>query len=397
MNRFLAGLASTLAGLLLVTAASSAEAQAPGARGCNLCHGELELLRQRVPDLEQARALLVPSSVILASAHDTMTCASCHSGFSRHPHPETGVSTEACVSCHEEQESAWSESVHATDSEADCADCHTLHEVAPVDALHEAPGRIRMNRACVTCHDQSALPRSDPHADSVLCASCHSAHETEEAAAPGSWVAPDRQPGTCGACHEEAADHATRDVHGKALAEVGLNSLAAVRHEGADAPPTCTSCHGSHGMLAPAHEHFNQDMVDQCADCHAGYAETYFGTYHGKATAVGSEIVATCDQCHGAHDILPASNPASMVAEDNLVETCGDCHEEARPAFVLYDSHPDPMDRSRNPPLFYSFVFMNFLLFSVLGVFALHTALWWVRLMIDKRKGVEHGIGGHHG
>jgi hypothetical protein len=32
-----------------------------------------------------------------------------------------------------------------------------------------------------------------------------------------------------------------------------------------------------------------------------------------------------------------------------------------------------------------------------MGVFTLHTVLWWVRLLLDKRKGIVHGIGEDHG
>jgi hypothetical protein len=147
-------------------------------------------------------------------------------------------------------------------------------------------------------------------------------------------------------------------------------------------------------MLAPSHPRFDQDMVTQCAVCHEDYAGTYFGTYHGKATAVGSEIVATCDHCHGSHRIFPASDERSRVGEARRVETCSACHPGASTSFVAYDSHPNPLDRSRNEPLFYSFVLMNTLLFTVLVVFGLHTLLWWVRLMVDGRRGVGHDLGG---
>ena len=105
-------------------------------------------------------------------------------------------------------------------------------------------------------------------------------------------------------------------------------------------------------------------------------------------------MAATCSDCHGAHGIEPASVPTSRVAEANLVETCGDCHPKARPAFVQYDAHPDPMDRDRNPVLFYSFWFMNSLLIGTLTVFGLHTILWWIRATIDRRRGVTHHTGG---
>jgi hypothetical protein len=147
-------------------------------------------------------------------------------------------------------------------------------------------------------------------------------------------------------------------------------------------------------MLAPSHEAFEQDMVAACGACHEPHADTYFGTYHGKATALGSEIVATCNACHGAHTILPADEPASHVSDARVVETCAACHPGADARFALYDSHPDPWNRERNPPLFYSFIFMNVLLFGVVGVFTLHTALWWLRLWLDRRRGAAHGAGG---
>jgi hypothetical protein len=143
-------------------------------------------------------------------------------------------------------------------------------------------------------------------------------------------------------------------------------------------------------MRAPSQPDFDQDMVEACGACHAQHSDTYFWTYHGKATALGSEIVATCSACHGAHSIFAADTALSMVSDARVVETCRACHEHADAGFVLYDSHPDPLDRERNPPLFFSFVFMNTLLIGVLGVFTLHTALWWLRLWLDGRKGAAH-------
>ena len=375
-----------------------------GPDGCDLCHGELELLRQRTSDLARARELVVSTEILRLSAHDTMSCRSCHDGFQRYPHPRDpdaagplvpDVTTESCVSCHEEAEELWLGSIHEREEEgADCAECHGVHDILPAADLGEGgPGMAGMNAACVACHDSDPLPPSDPHADTIPCASCHAAHQTEAADAEGSWVAPLAQYETCGACHEEVADSAAADRHGETLREAAPASLAVLASEGTDATATCTSCHGSHGMLAPSSERFAQEMVDECAECHADYADTYFGTYHGKATAVGSEIVATCDDCHGAHAIFPADVPASLVSEERLLETCSTCHEEARPAFVKYDSHPDAMDRSRNAPLFYSFVFMNTILFGTLIVFGLHTLLWWLRLTIDRSRGVGHAIG----
>jgi hypothetical protein len=141
---------------------------------------------------------------------------------------------------------------------------------------------------------------------------------------------------------------------------------------------------------------FSVAAVERCIACHQDAGRTFFGSYHGKATALGSVIVATCVDCHGRTRSSPRPT-RGPVAPENLVETCQACHEYARPAFVLYDSHPDPFNRERNPYIFYSFWFMNSLLIGTLTVFGLHTLAWWIRIMIDRRRGIIHGPGHGHG
>lgn len=382
----------------LVGARSLAAQPLAAGEGCGLCHGELELLRQHVPTLEEARALVASHATLEGSAHAGMACRQCHSGFDRYPH-NGGGRTEGCASCHEEVRESWAGSVHANPDRTgadriECVACHGIHDVLPAEAAHRAPGLLRMNASCVACHETRRLPDDDPHADTVPCVSCHEPHATRDVDDPLSVVAPASQVSTCGSCHADQAEAFGGDVHGMALARIGTVGAAELALSD-PAPPSCTACHGGHGMAGPDHARFSQEMVEECGSCHAEKADSYFGTYHGKATALGSEIVATCDQCHGAHEIYPEADVRSSVNPARLVETCGVCHEHARPAFVKYDSHPDPADRERDPPLYFSFVFMNTLLVGVVLVFGLHTALWWVRLTLDRRKGGAHGIGIH--
>lgn len=391
-----------LTAAILMTGPLPAMAQPlePGPGGCELCHSEVELLRQHVPTLARARALLATRSSLDASAHSGMACADCHQGFGRFPH-DGPTRTDTCPECHQEERDVWGGSVHSEpDREGEtavpCAACHGIHDAVEARQTREAEGMRRMNALCVSCHEAAELPDRDPHAGSVPCAACHAPHGTRDVDDPASRVAPLAQEATCGSCHEEPATRSHRDVHGAALEEAGPVGAAELELLGGDAPPACTSCHGGHDMATREQDRFEPGMVERCGGCHVSYRESYFGTYHGKATALGSEIVATCDACHGSHEVYPASEPVSAVSEANLVETCRRCHEHARAAFVRYDSHPDPMDRSRNPPLFYSFVFMNTLLVGVLAVFGLHTFLWWVRLLLDRRRGVEHGVGASH-
>lgn len=356
---------------------------------CERCHGELELLRQYVGSLEEARALTVPTDMLHGSAHEDMTCSECHSGFTRFPHVAS-ASTRTCASCHEEVEADWLTGLHAGDEDSEsatCVQCHGTHDVVPAAALESLDEMRVMSETCVGCHETQRLPADARHQDHAGCYDCHNPHGVKPPENPESWMSPRSQPQVCGACHDSVATVYMGGVHARALMSGEDGDLD-------DDPPTCTSCHGAHPVAGQGNRGFSVAAVENCASCHEEAARTFFGTYHGKAHALGSEIAATCAECHGAHGIEPASNPDSRVHEANLVSTCGDCHPNARPAFVLYDSHPDPMNRERNPALFYSFWFMNSMLIGTLTVFGLHTLLWWVRAIIDRRRGVTHHMGG---
>jgi nitrate/TMAO reductase-like tetraheme cytochrome c subunit len=194
---------------------------------------------------------------------------------------------------------------------------------------------------------------------------------------PDSWMSPAHQQRTCGACHDSVAVVWRGDVHGNPLRLAASDTAQTV---------ICTSCHLGHRMLTRDDPRFGTESVAACASCHEHAGRTFFASYHGKATALGSHITATCAQCHGAHDILPDTAPASRVAAARLVDTCKGCHPYARASFVRYDTHPDVFNRARNPWIFYSFWLMNGLLIFVLVVFGAHTLLWWLRILLDQRR-----------
>jgi predicted CXXCH cytochrome family protein len=360
--------------------------------GCERCHGELELLRQQTGSLSRAQEVLVSIDVIGHSAHSDKTCADCHSGYARYPHVERLTVTQSCASCHAPADSLWTLGAHASaDDPVLCRECHDSHAVSAVDTAQVSSHAAALNAPCVACHAAVQLPVHEPHADGVSCARCHAPHDTRTVDDPDGWLAPARQAQTCGACHDEVSSAWGTDIHGDAALRAGhLDG----REPAADVV-SCTSCHIGHEMLPLESEAFAVTSVERCAACHEHASRTFYNSYHGRATALGSRVSASCADCHGAHDILPTSMSASHVAPDNLVETCSACHENARPAFVLYDSHPDPFNRHRNPWIFYSFWMMNGLLIFVLVVFGGHTLLWWLRLWLDKRRGIIHGIGVH--
>jgi hypothetical protein len=360
------------------TFAGPQEPREPGGIRCEACHGELEFLRQQTPTFARARSLLVRSSDLRGSAHDSLTCVSCHGSFDRVPHPppeERASST--CASCHEAEHAAWAGSVHASGEEAVCSDCHGVHDVLSVATLAEAAGTARMSAACAQCHDISRLPATDPHVDAVACSSCHGGHGIEPlTGAAHAEVA--SSPETCGGCHDAVLATWRSDVHGRAFLDgVGTEP------EGEESPPGCATCHGVHPTRGVEGRDGQRAMVDVCSSCHEEYAESFADSYHGRASQLGLERAATCAACHTPHGILPAAEAASSVSEANVLATCRSCHAGAGEGFTAFQPHANHHDRERYPQVFWSFWLMTGLLVSTFFAFGMHTLLWLIRLGIE--------------
>jgi cytochrome b subunit of formate dehydrogenase len=139
-------------------------------------------------------------------------------------------------------------------------------------------------------------------------------------------------------------------------------------------------------------------MAHDCGNCHEKYLKSYHDGFHGKAAHVGRAHAAVCSDCHTPHQNLPASDPASSVNDDNLIETCGrsTCHtgHTVNASFVTFEPHSDPMDKEQNPWIHYTYLFMTSLLLGVIGFFAVHAALWLQRTLVGRLRGefkVQHG------
>ena len=162
-------------------------------------------------------------------------------------------------------------------------------------------------------------------------------------------------------------------MHGKAIAHGNLKA------------PVCTDCHTAHAILQPTESEFRMQSTPICGSCHKDQLSTYRDTFHSQLGSLGGYVeTARCWDCHGAHEILPASDPASPVSKANLVTTCGRCHAGANLSFVQYQPHANARNRKLNPALYFIRLFMNVLLISVLTFFILHTILWLVRSRLDQ-------------
>jgi hypothetical protein len=349
---------------------------------CEACHGELELLRQHVPTLEEARSLVVSTADIESSAHEGTACVDCHTGYARFPHVGDGY-TETCASCHAEAQAVWAEGIHGEDVNADCASCHGVHDALSVHDLEDRAGARQMRRACAECHFEPRIPEADPHADSVSCSGCHEPHRTLPASDIDASVHATNQVETCGACHEEARETAQEDAHALAIPNL-VNGAAPDDQAEGSSPPSCSACHGAHGMAPTAEREAAQEISERCAECHEPYAESFADSYHGQATELGSTAAATCDDCHAPHAVYAATDPRSSVSPDNILETCQQCHAEATESFARFQPHADHKDRDKYPYVYWSYRLMTGLLVGVFSFFGVHSALWLGRSTLDQ-------------
>ncbi|MBC8441816.1 MAG: hypothetical protein H8D87_19285 [Deltaproteobacteria bacterium] len=205
----------------------------------------------------------------------------------------------------------------------------------------------------------------------------------------------------CANCHPiegqklEKSAHSSEQLKIK-LARTGPITQVVLKNQTELKAPKCNDCHGVQHYIADVK--LNQtkfDVVNRCGTCHEKLIKTYFGTYHGKAAKLGSDKVAKCANCHGSHDLLAPSNPASMLSEINIQKTCQECHKKANKNFTEYLPHADHHDSKKYPQLFYPFWAMTLLIIFTFAAFGLHALLWLNRSLIERfsiKKNQEQSI-----
>ena len=278
----------------------------------------------------------------------------------------------------------------------DCLACHGDHvDAKQFDASAHGP------MACVDCHADLAKVTDFPHADKLApvrcagchddigakykdsihawakekaglvvapaCADCHGKHDIRSHTDAKSRVFRTSVPDTCGSCHAGIKQQYDHGIH------------AAKLKIGDSRAPSCADCHTAHAIQRADTSSWRLAVTRECGSCHVQVVDSFQRTFHGKVTEIGFTAVATCADCHGAHDILPAANSASMVSRGRLVETCGKCHAGANEEFVKYDPHPDPSDYRRSAVLWWANRFYWILIPGCFGFFGLHSALWFWR------------------
>ncbi len=341
---------------------------------------------------------VVDEKLLNSSVHKNLNCIECHADIKEVPHDT--VAKVDCSRCHRDIANMLKVSIHAqifgnaANGVLTCTECHGKHDIFPKSDSRSQINHFKSDTACLKCHTNKellkkypGLPTSDfineyltsVHGKGVhlkglsvsaTCVDCHGPHNILPASNPRSPVNKKNIPVTCSKCHQGIYDQYITSIHGK-LWKNGRKDV-----------PTCTSCHSEHGIVDPLSSAAQKNIPKECGQCHKEQSETYKDTFHGKATSLGFGQSAKCSGCHGVHDILPASDPLSTINKTNLQQTCAKCHANTNARFIEYDPHIDPSDKDGSPMVFYTYQFMNWLLFSVFLFWGLHTLLWFQRSMV---------------
>ncbi|MBI2619236.1 MAG: hypothetical protein HYW57_04080 [Ignavibacteriales bacterium] len=370
-------------------------------KDCLRCHE-----RENIVSSKDGHSLTVTVSVLSQSRHAATSCSQCHAGVnaSRHRPCETISQKVDCASCHAEAGRQFQLSTHGQlvaindPNGPTCKECHGTHGVLGKANPKSPIFAMNIPALCATCHQEGkkAAVRYagreheivDHYTESIhgkgllksgltvtaTCTNCHTAHNVLPASNEVSSVHPRNTPQTCGKCHHGIEDQFLNSIHAKKMGEKDKH------------PPVCSDCHTAHTIRRTDAEGFKLDIMTKCGRCHETIAATYFDTYHGKVSQLGYTKTAKCYDCHGAHDILPVSDPRSRLSHDNVVTTCQKCHPGATRRFAGYLTHATHHDPEKYPFLFWTFWGMTGLLVGTFILGGVHTLLWLPRALKFRRE-----------
>ena len=346
-----------------------------------------------------------PTNIFNSSVHGKLDCIDCHQGIKELVH-DSKIPKPQCSSCHEPKTNhvaavqEYASSIHGVSkamgasAAANCSDCHGSHNILPVKNADSPVFKLNLAQTCAKCHSNPGINAeyrmkypevAAQYEDSIhgralarmglivapSCNDCHGVHEIKRSVDRSSPINHANVAKTCGKCHVGVEKIYNQSVHGQILAK------------GDQRAPVCTDCHSAHQISTPNGNHFKAKSDERCGKCHEERLAHYRDTYHGKAMALGrpniAPEVAACYDCHGHHDVLPRSDPASHLSKANIVGTCKKCHTAATASFAEYVPHANPLDGKNYPALHWTFVGMTGLLVGVFAFFGGHTGLWLFR------------------
>ncbi|HKS73178.1 MAG TPA: cytochrome b/b6 domain-containing protein [Terriglobales bacterium] len=413
---------------LLLLAATLLQAQKktppkPTNEDCLACHSDSTLNKEA--DGKRISLYVDPEAFKNSIHGGLFSCVDCHTDLKSSPHEHTPAKV-SCATCHADQQAAYEHSYHAKaiasgDSKAaTCTDCHgSPHELLPASDPKSRVNHANIPQTCGACHGQKFVMEASGHSaqpfvsyeesvhgravaqgseKAAVCTDCHGSHEILAASDPKSSIFKFNVPMTCAKCHGPVQQEFAQSIHGQAIAR------------GNDQAPVCTDCHGIHSIKA--HTDPNSPVAAQnlarntCGRCHESVrlsqefgfegrrATTYLESYHGLASKLGSQVVANCASCHGAHNILPSSDARSTINRANLIKTCGQCHPGVTEKFVEAKVHVDAPLSADTGSVAVRLIrrFYLGMIVAVIGGMILHNLIIWRRKAILRRRLQSHMV-----
>ncbi|MGA2047959.1 MAG: cytochrome b/b6 domain-containing protein [Terracidiphilus sp.] len=218
-----------------------------------------------------------------------------------------------------------------------CVDCHK--DVKSL--VHDAPPA---KVACAQCHADAQAAYSHSYhakpakAGSGLGANCQDCHGGEHGILPAddpkSPVNHSNIPATCGRCHGQKFLMESNGESAQAFISYQESVHGRAVEKGSKKAAVCTDCHGAHEIL-PASDNkspiYKSSVPGTCGKCHTEIENTFNQSIHGQAIARGNQLAPVCTDCHGIHSIKSHADPNSPASEKNLSrDTCAPCHEGVR-------------------------------------------------------------------
>ncbi len=251
-------------------------------------------------------------------------CAGCHqkivtaAGKAKVKHRPV---QQGCVVCHAPHGSGVSSDILRKSVPALCAGCHKLDK--PLFAKQHVNYNVA-NSNCVSCHDPHGSDRRGILYDKVhapvakgMCAQCH-----DVPGSPNQFKPKQQGLSLCRGCHNQKVN----DIMDKSRVHTPV-----VEGTG------CLTCHAAHASKAKGL--LRGGTVTVCGSCHADTLKRQ----ELSATKHQPVADAACGACHDPH----SSNAPLMLANPDIVEGCGSCHD-----WLTHSSHPmgekakDPRNRN---------------------------------------------------
>jgi hypothetical protein len=421
MKRIMMGMmAKAIFALLLVTILVC-PARGADNEACFGCHQDEGL--SKLDARGKKVSLFVPRAEYTQSVHGKVSCSDCHAGIrddahaagGKQPAPGPAQRQVNCAGCHEKEAQAYRQSLHAkaivkgTERAAHCYDCHGKHAIYSAKDSKSMVTPTNIARTCNRCHSDKQLVKEHTlgmgptpgdlfkgsiHATTgeVTCSSCHGSHDLRSQIDPKSSIFRSNIPHTCGECHPDIMKQFEESIHGVLAARGRSDS------------PTCTTCHGIHGIKAkvdpesPVNE--RRIALTTCPQCHAAeriskeygitrtQVKSYYDSFHGLSYRGGDTFSANCASCHGVHDIRSSSDPKSMTHRDNLQKTCGACHPGASANFARGKIHTVASIKGEQlgeKIVGWVRVVYIVLIFAVIGGMTFYNFTDWLRKTIERK------------